>query len=229
MPKLKSLFLFNGLLLLIAFMLIQYSVVSHEEDTDETVNADLIASYESVLADQPSHNPILNGEVAQRTIIFDQPLTIPNLEFKTAFDKAMSLDDVKGQWIILNLWATWCPPCIREMPSLQALQDEYGNQGLRVIAVSLDRNMDGKTLRWFMGEKGFGPVAAYYGDYPTYKEQIEFRGLPYSYIVSPNGQAIGVVQGELDWISADAKAFIESLLYSSSRAEATPKPRDLSN
>ncbi len=194
--NLKRLFIFNGLLLIVAFGIIQYSVVTHSTE----IESDL------------SLQPVIQGKFGERLTIFETPIPIDNVEFKTVFEKNMSLDDLKGQWVILNLWATWCPPCLVEMPSLQGVEDTYGRQGIKVVAISLDRNMSGKKLREFMNKHQFGPIAAYYGDWTTIKNQLKIKGLPTTYILSPNGQAIGVYSGDAEWMGEDARAFIESLM-----------------
>lgn len=124
----------------------------------------------------------------------------------------MTFDDLKGQWMILNLWATWCPPCLVEMPSLQNLQNKYGGQGVKVVAISLDRKMDGKKLRTFLSRKNFGPIAAYYGDGKRAMDLFAMRGLPTTYILEPGGRAIGSIAGDIDWTGEEATAFIESLI-----------------
>lgn len=194
--NLKRLFILNGLLLVVAFAVIQYSVVSNSHHTTTKL----------------SIHPVVNGAFAKQFTLFDEVRNIPNIEFKTVFNKGVNLDDLKGQWVILNFWATWCPPCIVEMPSLQKLQDIYAGRGVKVVAVSLDRNMNGKKLREFMSSYQFGAISGYYGDWPTIKNQAEIKGLPTTYILSPNGQAIGVYSGDADWVSDDAITFVESLI-----------------
>lgn len=198
-PKfsMKQLFLFNGIVLLVAFTLIQLSVVRHQEEVSEMIGT--------------GHDPVIQGEFARRFTLYDDAITLTDIQFNTAFDKELSLDFLKGQWIILNFWATWCPPCLVEMPSLQALQDQFAGQGIKVVAVSLDRNMNAEKLRKFMADKNFGPVAAYYDANNTIMKSYDLRGLPTTYILAPNGKAIGVMEGDIDWVGQDAVAFITSL------------------
>lgn len=193
--NLKHLFIFNGLLLIVAFAIIQYSVVKNKSHINELII-----------------HPVLEGEFGKRITIFDPLLDFQNIHFKTVFDKSMSLQDYKGQWIILNFWATWCPPCIVEMPSLQKMQDIYYTKNLKVIAISLDRNMTGKRLKEFMAKHQFGAVAGFYSDFQGIKNKIKVEGLPTTYILSPNGQAIGLYTGEENWASNDVRKFIDSLL-----------------
>ncbi len=203
--NLKRLFLFNGLLFVIALGLIQYSVVTHGDESENLSSPNL----SSVI--------IPEGEFARKLTLYDAPQSFPNIMFQTAFDKQTSLEDFKGKWVILNFWATWCPPCIVEMPYLQKLQDDMGDKGIQVIGVSLDRNMDGKRLRDFMKRHQFGPIAAYYGDYLTIKDQVELSALPTTYIIAPNGESIGVYLGDADWSGEEARAFITSLLTQAQR------------
>jgi thiol-disulfide isomerase/thioredoxin len=194
----KQLFLFNGLLFIIALIFIQYSIATHEPD-EQTVLKNPIT-------------PLLQGRIENAMVLFDVPRDMPDIQFRTIFGNEMSLNNMRGQWVILNFWATWCAPCLVEMPSLQAAQDEFGGQGIKVVAVSLDRNMNGDKLRLFMEDKGFGPIAAYYDAENTVMRTLNLRGLPSTYIIAPNGKAIGVVEGDVDWVGNDARVLINSLV-----------------
>ena len=200
--NLKFLFLFNAILLALASVLIQYSVVSHENSNPELAGV----SSEKTSLKQAS------DDFDQRLVRFDPPLAFKNIEFHTALDKSLSLEDLKGQWIVLNFWASWCPPCVAEMPSLQMLQDSYGNAGVQVIAIGLDRNMDGAKLRHVLSKYNFGPIAAYYGNWPSIKKSFEVEGLPTTYILSPNGQSIAKLSGHADWMDEDVQRFIKNLI-----------------
>lgn len=200
-PKrsMKTLFIFNALLLAVAFAMIQYAVVVNEEAP--------IADVSTV------PTPILQGRMTQAMTVFEEPQAfLSDFTFKTSFDKSLTLDDLKGQWVILNFWASWCPPCLVEMPSLQKLQDQFGGQGVKVVGVSLDRNMNGEKLREVMMQHGFGPVAAYYDPDGYIMRNLSLKGLPTTYILMPNGQAFAKFEGDADWADADATAFIASLL-----------------
>ena len=190
----KTLFIFNGVLLIVTFALLQFSVVREEKISP----APLI--------------PVLKGRMADAMAVFDTAQGFPDFTFKTAFDKDVSLADFRGQWVVLNFWATWCPPCLVEMPSLQGLQDKIGGQGVHVVAVSLDRNMNGEKLRQFMKTKSFGAVSGYYDADGAVMRSLSLKGLPTTYVLAPNGQAFSVFEGDADRGSPDAIAFVESLI-----------------
>lgn len=196
--KLRSLFIFNGLLLVVAFILIQYSVVSHEAEEPDPIVLGAV-------------KPIMKGRVADAFNYYGEPRDIENFSFNTSFDKKIDVDSLKGQWVVLNFWATWCPPCLVEMPSLQAMQDHFKGQGVKVVAVSLDRDMDAKKLRDFVTKHQFGPIASYYDPTGKLMYNLRLRGLPSTLILAPDGRAVGLFEGDADWMSEDVLAFITSL------------------
>ena len=207
--NLKQLFLFNGLLFVVAIIIIQFSVKKNEVTQDNPVlTSDELSQ---ALMINP-YTPKLEGEFSKNVEVFKDSIAPNNINFKNILGKEMSLDDLKGQWVILNFWASWCPPCIVEMPSLQALHDNYSGKNLQVVAISLDRDIDEVRLRSIMQKYSFGPVAAYYGDWPAIKAHFKIDALPSTYILSPNGQAVMRISGAVDWASLDANTLIDSLL-----------------
>lgn len=140
------------------------------------------------------------------------PKPFSDIKFQNVLGRAMQISDLKGDWVLVNFWASWCPPCILEMPSLQALQDKYSNYNFKIVAISLDRGMNPKSLRQIMMRHQFGPVAAYYADWPTTKAQVDIPALPTSYILNPDGQMIGKIVAPIDWTSPQVIAFMNELL-----------------
>jgi len=223
-PKqnLKRLFIPVIILLLITCGMIQYAVVYNEQEVAGVSNPsevmlDITRDYEDILSED---NDIIEEKpdnlFLQRLTRYDDPVKAPYIEFKNILDKNMSLNDFKGQWIVLNFWASWCPPCIVEMPSLQKLQDMYTETNdLKVVAIALDRNYTAQKLRDFMGKSGFGPVAAYYGHWPDVKQKFDIPGLPTTYILNPEGYVVAQFRGDTNWTGADARILIEGLMRSS--------------
>lgn len=196
--NLRSLFLFNGLLLLVTFILIQYSVVQSESVQPVQVK------------------PILQGDFVRQFELYNQPESVPPFTFKTVFGKDKTLEDFKGQWVFVNFWATWCAPCIKEMPSLQTMQNTYEDRNVTVLAIAVDRNMDGQKLMQFTRRYNFGPIASYYADNATMMRLFGLRGLPTTYVIAPDGRAIGHYLADTDWAGEDATVFVESLLAAQS-------------
>src|ERR1700674_346444 len=141
--------------------------------------------------------PLAHGEVAALTMA-TVPLRLPDLAFEDADGKSKSLADWAGRTVLVNLWATWCVPCRKEMPALDALQGKLGSPQFEVVAVNIDtRNFD-KPKAW-LHEVGVGHLA-YYSD-PNAKVFQDLKvagkaiGMPTTLLVDPNGCEIASLSG----------------------------------
>ena len=144
-----------------------------------------------------------------------KPLLIPNLAFVDRAGTAHTLADWRGRTVLLNLWATWCVPCRREMPALDALEQKLGGPGFQVVAVNIDtRNLD-KPKTW-LNEVGVNRLG-YYAD-PSAKVFQDLKvigraaGLPTSILIDPSGCEIGYIAGPAEWAGEDALKLINSAL-----------------
>jgi thiol-disulfide isomerase/thioredoxin len=161
--------------------------------------------------------PLARGEVAA-VAVADTGLHLPALAFKDATGADKTLADWKGRTVLLNLWATWCVPCRKEMPALAALQQKLGGPGFEVVAVNIDtRNLD-KPKTW-LNEVGIKKLA-YYTD-PSAKIFQDLKvigkafGMPTTLLVDANGCELGTLAGPAEWASDDALKLIEAALRKS--------------
>ncbi len=158
--------------------------------------------------------PFARGEVAAVNVA-KSPLKLPALSFQDAAGKAVSLADFKGRTVLLNLWATWCVPCRKEMPALDALEQKLGGPDFQVVAVNIDTR-DAEKPKTFLKEIGVGKLA-YYAD-PTAKTFQELKaigrafGMPTTLLVDPAGCEIGTIAGPAEWASEDAIKLIEAAM-----------------
>lgn len=121
-----------------------------------------------------------------------------------------SLVEFKEQVIFMNLWATWCPPCIAEMPNIQALYDSIDNENITFVMLSLDE--DPATARAFIEKKGYTfPVYFFNGRRPTvYNSSV----VPTTYIISPEGAIVSKKRGMANYDSDSFREFLASLAES---------------
>ncbi|HVV61630.1 MAG TPA: TlpA disulfide reductase family protein [Pseudolabrys sp.] len=158
--------------------------------------------------------PLARGEVAAVNVA-KAPLAVPDLAFHDASGKPRTLDQWRGRTVLLNLWATWCVPCRREMPALDALEQRLGGPNFEVVAVNIDtRNLD-KPQAW-LKEVGVQKLA-YYADpsakaFQSLKEIGRAFGMPTTMIVDPAGCEIGTIAGPAEWASDDAIKLIQAVL-----------------
>jgi thiol-disulfide isomerase/thioredoxin len=158
--------------------------------------------------------PFAHGEVAAVNVA-KAPLKVPDLAFADANGKPMSLADFRGRTVLLNLWATWCVPCRKEMPALDALESELGGKDFQVVAVNIDTR-DPDKPKAFLQAIGVKTLA-YYAD-PSAKAFQDLKaigrafGMPTTILVDRQGCEIGTIAGPADWASADARKLIEAAL-----------------
>jgi thiol-disulfide isomerase/thioredoxin len=162
--------------------------------------------------------PLVRGEVAALAVA-EKPLQLPNLAFNDEAGRAHSLADWQGRFVLFNLWATWCVPCRKEMPALDALEAKLGGRDFEVVAVNIDTRDPDKPRAW-LKEVGVTRLA-YYAD-PTAKVFQDLKlvgrafGMPTTLIVDPAGCEIGTAAGPAEWASEDAVKLISMALGRSS-------------
>jgi len=156
--------------------------------------------------------PLARGEVAAVGIA-SEPKRLPELTFTGADGKPRTLADFQGKTVLLNLWATWCVPCRKEMPALDALQAKLGGDTFEVVAVNIDtRNLD-KPKTWLQ-EVGITRLG-YYAD-PSAKVFQDLKaigkafGMPTTLLVDAQGCELGALAGPAEWASDDAVKLIEA-------------------
>jgi thiol-disulfide isomerase/thioredoxin len=160
--------------------------------------------------------PFVHGEVAAVSTS-DEPRRIPDLAFKDASGATKTLADWRGRAVLFNLWATWCVPCRKEMPALDALQARLGGDHFDVVAVNIDTRNPEKPKAWFK-EVGISRLT-YYAD-PSAKVFQDLKladrafGMPTTLLVDANGCEVGTLAGPAEWASDDAVKLIGALIGS---------------
>jgi thiol-disulfide isomerase/thioredoxin len=158
--------------------------------------------------------PLARGEVAAFTVA-DPPLRLPDLAFRDAGGREHRLADWRGRTVLLNLWATWCVPCRKEMPALDALEGKLGGPAFEVVAINIDTRDPDKPRAW-LKEVGVDRLG-YYAD-PSAKVFQDLKavgraaGMPTTLLVDPAGCEIGTVAGPAEWASEDAVKLVTAAL-----------------
>jgi thiol-disulfide isomerase/thioredoxin len=138
------------------------------------------------------------------------PQLAPEMSFAGLDGKPLSLADFKGKLVILNLWATWCQPCLREMPSLERLEARLGPT-LVVLAVSEDRG-GADVVQPFLAKFDLAKLTIGLDPKSTGIHTLQARGLPTSLIVDADGKVAGKVEGGAEWDSDQMVALLTKLL-----------------
>ena len=154
-----------------------------------------------------AHDPALHGF---NLVTFERPFPAPAFSAQRLRGEQTPLSAFRGRYVLLNFWATWCPPCLEEMPSMDALHRDYRERGLSVVAVSSDKE-GAAVVAGFVEKLGVtfpilldpdGSVATAYGA----------RNLPVTFLLDRDGNVVAAAQGARDWNSSEARSTIAEYL-----------------
>jgi len=158
--------------------------------------------------------PLVHGEVAALTMA-TAPLRLPDLAFQDADGKPRKLSDWRGKTVLVNLWATWCVPCRKEMPALEGLQTRLGGANFQVVAINIDTR-DPEKPKNFLKEANLTRLN-YFSDqkakvFQDLKQIGRALGMPTSVLVDSQGCEIGTIAGPAEWGGEDAIKLIKAAL-----------------
>jgi peroxiredoxin len=156
-----------------------------------------------------------------------EPSAAPDFTLSTLEGRPVRLREFRGKLVLVNFWATWCAPCLHEMPSMEQLYQTFKQTEFVLLAVSMDRQGEGVARPFVDKLKLTFPVLL--DSTLEVSRQYSVRGLPTTYLIDPEGLLIGVVIGARDWHRTEAKALIAGLLRqlpapSNHRKQTVPEP-----
>ncbi len=160
--------------------------------------------------------PLARGEVAAFEVS-PAPVRAPALAFAAPDGSRRELAGFRGRAVLLNLWATWCEPCKREMPALDRLQAELGGAAFEVVAVNIDtRNLD--RPRAWLAAAGIARLA-YYSDeearvFQALRRTGDAEGMPTTLLVDAEGCRLGRMSGPAEWAGPDGLALVKAAIAS---------------
>ena len=144
-------------------------------------------------------------------LVHQSPNDIPAFTFKDETGSPVTLERWKGKVVLLNLWATWCLPCRKEMPSLAALQKELGSEAFEVVALSIDRK-GAEASAAFLKEVGADSLRLYTDTDSKSLAALQALGLPATLLIDRNGKEVGRLLGPAEWASPEAMRLVEAAL-----------------
>jgi thiol-disulfide isomerase/thioredoxin len=139
------------------------------------------------------------------------PEALPEVKFQDGSGNERTLADWKGKVALVNLWATWCLPCRKEMPSLDRLQKDLGSDRFEVVAISVDRK-GAEASRKFLADTGVERLALYVDPTARMSAELKVVGLPATLLVDAQGREVGRLLGPAEWDSDEAKRLIRAVV-----------------
>ena len=147
------------------------------------------------------------------------PQPLPEIQFENGEGEAMSLADFKGSVVLLNIWATWCAPCRREMPTLDRLQATLGGPDFQVVALSIDRQ-GLPVVQEFYDELGLETLPIYVDESGKAQRALSVLGIPTTLLLDREGNELGRLLGPAEWDSPEMVAFFREYVERTAAAQA---------
>ena len=144
----------------------------------------------------------------------DPPYLMPHFGFIDGAGQERNLSEFRGKVVLLNIWATWCAPCRKEMPSLDRLQSTFGSSKLQVLAIATDEGGVAVVQRFYR-KLGIKKLEVFIDKNGESMSKLKVVGLPTTLLIDRSGNAIDVKVGSIEWDSDEAIAFINEKLSSS--------------
>ena len=171
--------------------------------------ASLFVVFKSCQTKKPDLTRFAKGSLKKLNVL-ETPPQRPSRVFSAQNGREMVLSEYDGQFVLLNIWATWCAPCVAEIPSLDALQAKYKNKNLQVVTISMDMAMEDAEA--FFNAKGIKQLDVYHDPSLSVASDLGVSGLPISVIYNENGRELARISGEVDWMSPEVTRLLDYLL-----------------
>ena len=183
--------------------------------------AGLLASTDRGIA-APARSELSVGQM-QNFTFFDPPKQVAGVSFVDAQGRKLGLEDFRGKFVLVNLWATWCGPCRREMPSLDRLQARLSGGDFTVLALSQDRK-GVAAVEKFLTQIGTKNLDVFVDASAQSARKLGAIGLPTTVLLNKEGGVIGRLIGSAEWDSDEAARLIKAVIQESSRQSAAARP-----
>lgn len=139
------------------------------------------------------------------------PTPLPDLAFQDADDRPLRFADFRGRALLINFWATWCAPCVKEMPSLDRLQAMFPKDRFLVLPLSIDSQTRAKVAPFFKEQK-LAHLGIYFDKGRKAMQGLGVALLPTSILVDTEGRELGRLEGDADWDTPEGIALMKTAM-----------------
>ncbi len=155
-------------------------------------------------------------------VMSEAPKPIPVFEFADGEGRVRTLANFRGKVVLLNVWATWCASCRKEMPTLDRLQASLGGTDFDVVALSIDRKGPDAVKRFYV-EFGIRHLSLFTDLTGTASQELGIFGLPASLLIDRQGQELGRLVGPAEWDRPEMMAFLKNVIAGQAGTSAEGK------
>ncbi|MEL4431353.1 TlpA disulfide reductase family protein [Shewanella mangrovisoli] len=154
--------------------------------------------------------PIPKPRVMTGFIEMQHARGVPEVPFVDEAGQTHTLKQYQGKLTLVNLWATWCTPCLREIPELQKLQQQYADKNIAIVPISIDEEVT--EVRPFLNQHGFSNYSTWLDPDKNIEQIIPANVVPATYAFDAKGNLVGFVRGYLDWTDKDVAPYLDKLI-----------------
>ncbi len=147
----------------------------------------------------------------EKFVVAEDPGPAPEISFLDRDETPLTLADFEGSVVLINFWATWCVPCVAEMPYLNTLQTNLADEDFKVLALSLDRGRTA-TVEPFYDRLDLDALGIYLDPLGEATRALGARAVPWSFLIDRDGNLVGHLGGDADWSTEDAVALMRHYL-----------------
>jgi thiol-disulfide isomerase/thioredoxin len=165
---------------------------------------------------QAQSNPATQSTL-DRINIVPQPFPIALVDFTNATGKPVNFEHYKGKVVIVNLWATWCPPCVRELPALHRLTQTLNADQFVLLPISIDA--DAAMVKPFLAEIGLSAFNSYFDPQQDLRDVFPLDTIPATFILNEQGELVAYVRSYVDWDDKNAVAFLTQFRNTTEKAQ----------
>nr|WP_160056479.1 TlpA disulfide reductase family protein [Shewanella litoralis] len=160
-------------------------------------------------------------QVTQTTLdrinVLPQPFPIALVDFTNAIGQQVNFEHYKGKVVVVNLWATWCPPCVRELPALHRLTQALNAEQFALLPISIDA--DSAVVKPFLVELGLPSFNSYFDPQQELRDVFPLDTIPATFILNEQGELVAYVRSYVDWDDENAIAFLTQFRKSTEKAQ----------
>lgn len=153
----------------------------------------------------------------EEPVVEAPPFSLPSLS-----GKKVSLSDYRGKWVFVNFWATWCGPCVIEMPALNTLFHKFKGDRFDMVAISID-DVDIKAVEKFVNDLKVD-FTVLYDDKKDVQKAYGIRSVPMTFMINPNGAVVAKANGMREWDHPEMLEFLRGLMDDEKNNAKTPAP-----
>jgi thiol-disulfide isomerase/thioredoxin len=169
--------------------------------------------------------PAMAADSPENFVIQEPPQPVPQVEFKDASGQSHSLAEFRGKVVLVNIWATWCIPCRKEMPTLDRLQAALGGPDFEVVTLSIDRGGP-DVVKKFYAEIGVQHLALRIDSSAKAMQALAVAGLPTTLLIDRQGLEVGRLVGPSEWDAPATIAYFKTVIAHEASSTQAPQKKE---